>query len=91
MENDTAFINYLYSNRIEPFLRWAGGKQSIISHLLKFLPKDLYGRLYIEPFLGAGSLFFALQPRVVLQRIVLTRPDQHTRGLVNTKHRMPRL
>jgi len=48
--------------KIEPFLRWAGGKQSTINHLLKFIPKDLSKRLYIEPFLGAGSLFFALQP-----------------------------
>lgn len=49
-------------DKIDPFLRWAGGKQSTINYLLKFLPKNLYDRLYIEPFLGAGSLFFALQP-----------------------------
>lgn len=49
-------------DKIEPFLRWAGGKQATISHLLKIIPKDIYDRGYIEPFLGAGSLFFALQP-----------------------------
>jgi len=51
------------SNRIEPFLRWAGGKRSIVSYLKNYLPSDIQDRLYIEPFLGAGSLFFALRPK----------------------------
>jgi DNA adenine methylase len=47
---------------IEPFIRWAGGKQKIINKLLLFLPQDIQTRNYKEPFLGAGSLFFATQP-----------------------------
>ncbi|MDP8221354.1 MAG: Dam family site-specific DNA-(adenine-N6)-methyltransferase [Candidatus Stygibacter frigidus] len=44
---------------MKPFLRWAGGKQNLIKDLLKYLPpSDQVGR-YFEPFLGAGSLFFA--------------------------------
>lgn len=44
--------------RIErPFLRWAGGKQRLVHSLLQSLPVN-HGR-YFEPFLGAGSLFFA--------------------------------
>ena len=48
--------------RIFPFLRWAGGKQQIIAHLLRLLPKDASTRRYHEPFVGAGSMFFSLQP-----------------------------
>jgi len=43
-----------------PFLRWAGGKSRIVRHLLTCVPKRFAG--YWEPFLGAGALFFALQP-----------------------------
>jgi DNA adenine methylase len=51
---------------LKPFLRWAGGKHSIIKHLQHLLPLDIHDRYYIEPFLGAGSLFFALQPKDAL-------------------------
>lgn len=48
---------------LRPFLRWAGGKQRLLRDLLRLVPADgTYGR-YFEPFLGAGSLFFALRPR----------------------------
>jgi DNA adenine methylase len=73
MEKDTAFSNFLYINRIEPFLRWAGGKQSTIKHLLNFLPKNILDLDYIEPFLGAGSLFFSLQP----QKAILSDFNNH--------------
>jgi DNA adenine methylase len=44
-----------------PFLRWAGGKFYLTSALLGFTPSDVSVRRYFEPFLGAGSLFFALR------------------------------
>lgn len=43
-----------------PFVKWVGGKRSIIPELLKRLP-DHYNR-YHEPFVGGGALFFAVQP-----------------------------
>lgn len=49
--------------KCKPFLKWAGGKQKIISRLLSYLPKDFQERRYREPFLGAGSLFFSTQPK----------------------------
>jgi site-specific DNA-adenine methylase len=44
----------------KPFVKWVGGKRSIIDILLARVPKE-YDR-YVEPFLGGGALFFALQP-----------------------------
>jgi DNA adenine methylase len=48
--------------RIQPFLKWPGGKRWLVPTLL-----DLIGsreiRTYREPFLGGGALFFAMRPR----------------------------
>lgn len=48
---------------VRPFLRWVGGKKSLLPILVDNLPKGLNDgsiNTYIEPFLGAGSLFFWL-------------------------------
>lgn len=40
--------------RQRAFLKWAGGKYSLIDKITKYLPE---GELLIEPFVGAGSVF----------------------------------
>jgi len=50
------------SRKTAPFLSWAGGKQRLVPYLVQFLPSDISGLIYHELFLGAGSLFFAVQP-----------------------------
>jgi DNA adenine methylase len=47
------------STRTRSFLKWAGGKANLVERILPFLPSDLNGRKYYEPFVGGGSLFFA--------------------------------
>lgn len=46
---------------LEPFLKWAGGKRQLLEFILPQIPQN-FG-IYYEPFLGAGAVFFALQPR----------------------------
>lgn len=41
-----------------PFLRWTGGKQKLVERLREHVPNTF--RNYFEPFVGAGSLFFAI-------------------------------
>src|SRR5213595_3480037 len=50
--------------KASPFLKWVGGKTSLLPELLKHVPSRL--RTYHEPFVGGGALFFAVQPRRAL-------------------------
>lgn len=43
-----------------PFLKWVGGKRSILPQLIARMPASY--ETYREPFIGGGALFFALQP-----------------------------
>lgn len=42
----------------KPFVKWVGGKRSLLKELLPRVPQDF--RDYYEPFLGGGAFFFAL-------------------------------
>jgi DNA adenine methylase len=50
------------SEIILPFLKWAGGKRWLTNNS-EFCVPIFEGR-YIEPFLGSGSVFFSLRPKV---------------------------
>jgi len=47
--------------KAKPFLKWAGGKNQLISQLNLLYPKELHeGKIekYFEPFIGGGAVFF---------------------------------
>ena len=41
-----------------PFVKWAGGKGSLVSEITARIPRGRAFRRYVEPFVGAGALFF---------------------------------
>ncbi|MBN1944072.1 MAG: DNA adenine methylase [Bradymonadales bacterium] len=45
-----------------PFLKWAGGKSSLLPQLGPLVPRRF--NRYFEPFLGGGAMFLHLQPEV---------------------------
>lgn len=45
-----------------PFVKWVGGKRSIIPALLERMPTQYTH--YYEPFVGGGALFFSIQPEI---------------------------
>ncbi len=65
-QRDLHGLNGKAAPKIGPFLRWAGGKRQLRKILLNFLPEDMGQRTYREPFLGGGSLFFAIRPKTAI-------------------------
>ena len=53
----------------QPFLKWAGGKSSLLRQFTEFFPQEI--DRYFEPFLGGGAVFFHLKHRVPDMRAFL--------------------
>ena len=48
------------------FIRYPGGKQRILKHILPYLPFVNFNKKFVEPFVGGGALFFAYNPKKAL-------------------------
>ena len=61
-------------NILKPFLKFPGGKTGLLNILLPMIPEH---KRYVEPFVGGGALFFALQPT----KAIIADANDH---LINT-------
>lgn len=50
---------------LQPFLKWPGGKRWLVDKVVSNISLAPENK-YIEPFLGSGAVFFALQPKQAL-------------------------
>jgi DNA adenine methylase len=49
------------TKHLKPLIKWSGGKSDEIKQFEKYLPSEY--NVYIEPFIGGGSLYFHLAPK----------------------------
>ena len=52
------------AERIAPLIKWAGGKESELKHILPNLPEH-FDR-YFEPFVGGGAVYFSINANELL-------------------------
>lgn len=52
------------SKMAKPFVKWAGGKQSLASTLAQYFPTSF--EVYFEPFIGGGSVYFTVCPETAV-------------------------
>lgn len=51
-----------YSVMVNPVLKWAGGKRTLLPDIVNLFPADYKERTYHEPFIGGGAVFFKIRP-----------------------------
>ena len=79
------------------FLKWVGGKRQLIPEIKNILPKGVSNRLYYEPFIGGGALFFDLQPKyaiindyneelIYVYRVIRDKPNELIEDLKKHKN-----
>lgn len=60
------------SEKIRPFVKWAGGKGSLIPQLNNFYPYELKNGIierYIEPFIGGGAVLIDILQKYNIQEV----------------------
>jgi DNA adenine methylase len=68
----------------KPFLKWAGGKRQLLEQFKSEYPEALKNneiKVYIEPFVGGGAVFFELIKYYDFEKVVLNDVNQE---LINT-------
>jgi len=58
------------SEKIRPFVKWAGGKGSLIPQINNFYPYELKNGIierYIEPFVGGGAVLIDILQKYDVQ------------------------
>lgn len=53
------FSNYSELKRLDPIVKWPGGKENELKFIVPSLPRTF--KRYYEPFVGGGSVFAAIQ------------------------------
>mgnify|MGYP006436978173 FL=1 len=56
-----SFTNYTKERKLEPLVKWAGGKEQELKYIIPHLPD--YFENYYEPFVGGGSVYTAIQAK----------------------------
>ena len=72
---------------VDPILKWAGGKRSLIPDIIGLFPANYKDLNYHEPFVGGGAVFFKIKPNsgsindinsrlITFYRVVRDKPEE---------------
>ena len=85
----------LQSKVPKPFVKWAGGKGSLVKLLSTHLPDDFCEKdniTYIEPFVGGGAmLFYMLTHYTNIRRVIINDVNEDLIFATNLLRRVPKL
>jgi DNA adenine methylase len=59
-----------------PFVKWAGGKGSLVGAIAERIPNDRSFDRYVEPFVGAGAMFFWMRRSYPQLRAVIADSNE---------------
>ena len=71
----------------KPCIKWAGGKTSVLPHLLPLFPAKI--ATYYEPFFGGGAVFFALNGKAQFEEAVINDWNDELVNLYRMVERLP--
>ena len=54
-----SFSNYAKKRKLEPLVKWAGGKERELKYIIPAMPRHFVN--YYEPFVGGGAVYTAIQ------------------------------
>lgn len=60
------------TEKIKPFLKWAGGKGQLLPEIRKYYPFDDRIRKYAEPFVGGGAVLFDIMQNYDLDEVYIS-------------------
>ena len=60
-QTNLSFTNYSKQKKLEPIVKWAGGKEKELKYIIPNLP--VFFENYYEPFVGGGSVYTAIQSK----------------------------
>lgn len=58
MTGDEDMSNNVLENRLSPIIKYPGGKEKELNHIIPALPKNI--KNYYEPFVGGGAVYFSI-------------------------------
>ena len=62
----------MVSNKVKPFLKWVGGKSSLLSEIRRYYPfGDEKITKYVEPFVGGGAILFDILNKYELEAVYI--------------------
>ncbi|VWL85876.1 DNA adenine methylase [Oceanivirga miroungae] len=75
-----------FENEAKPFIKWAGGKSSLVGDIKKYYPDELGNEIYkyCEPFVGGGAVLFDILSNYDIKEVYISDINEELINLYKT-------